>query len=195
MANKTCRPLTDEELEKVIITIRNGYRDKMGVVHRPNPQVSFAIWVEANLGLRISDIKQLKLCNFFKKNINDYYLSIVEKKTGKRKELYCPSVIYDQIVNYCLDNNINTKQPIIKCSIRNVQKHLKYVSEYLDLGDNISTHSARKRFATQVYEKSNYDLLLLQSILLHSSPDITKRYVGLNTIRQKEILDTTIKIV
>ena len=63
------------------------------------------------------------------------------------------------------------------------------------MGDNISTHSARKRFATQVYEKSNYDLLLLQSILLHSSPDITKRYVGLNTIRQKEILDTTIKIV
>lgn len=195
MANKTCRPLNDSELEKVIITIRNGYKDKMGVTHRPNKEIAMAIWLEANIGLRISDIKNLKLSNFFKKNVNDYYLSIVEKKTGKRKELYCPTIIYDYIVNYCLDNNINTKQPIIKCSVRNVQKHIKFCREYLDLGDNISTHSMRKRFATKVYEQSDYDLLLLQSILLHSSPDITKRYVGLNTIRQKEILDTTIKII
>ena len=195
MANKTCRPLTDAELEKVILTIRNGYVGKDGVYRRPNPQISFAIWLEANLGLRIGDIKNLKLCNFFKKNANDYYLSIVEKKTGKRKELYCPTIVYDHIVNYCLDNNINTKQQIIKCSVRNVQKYIKYVAEYLELGDNVSTHSMRKRFATQVYEQSGFDLLLLQSILLHSSPAISKRYVGLNTIKQKEILDITTKII
>lgn len=191
MANKTCRPLNDKELEQLILLIRNGYVGSDGVCHRPNVEVSFSIWLEANLGLRICDIKRLTLTNFYKKNANDYYINIVEKKTGKRKEIYCPTTIYDQIVNYCLENNINTKQPIIKCSERNVQQHIKFAREHLGFGDNISTHSARKRFATQIYENSNFDLLLLQSILMHSSPAITKRYVGLNTIRQKEVLDLT----
>ena len=189
--NKTCRPFNNEEFELVIMTLKNGYKDENNVVHRSNPQVAFAIWLEGVLGLRVSDVCRLTLSNFIKKNERDYYIRIKEKKTGKIKELYCPTSIYDQITNYCLDNNINRKNTIIKIGERAIQKQLKNVSDYLGL-EGIGTHSSRKRFATNIYEQSDYDLLLLQSILLHSSIETTKRYVRVNTTKQKEILQSNV---
>lgn len=193
MANKTCRPCSNEEFELILMTLKNGYKGEDNVVHRPNPQIAFAIWIEGVLGLRVSDVCRLTLSHFIKKNERDYYIRIKEKKTGKIKELYCPTSIYEQITNYCLDNNINRKTPIIKVGERAIQKQLKNVSDYLGLED-IGTHSSRKRFATNIYQQSDFDLLLLQSILLHSSPATTKRYVGLNTTRQKEILQANVVV-
>ncbi|MFQ9509480.1 MAG: tyrosine-type recombinase/integrase [Lachnospiraceae bacterium] len=56
---------------------------------------------------------------------------------------------------------------------------------YLEL-DNIGTHSFRKFYATDIYVENNYNIVLVQHLLQHSSSAITQRYIG---IQQKEIED------
>lgn len=186
MANKTCRPLTDQEFEQIIDLLKSGYIGKDNVVHRPNPQAALAIWMEGVLGLRVQDCTKVTLSNFVRQNNKDWYIQIVEKKTGKRRNFYVTDEIKDNIFNYCIDNGIGRKEPIIKCGVRNIQKHLKAICEYLDL-EMVGTHSSRKRFSNNIYESTN-DLYLLSTILQHSSVEITKRYVTVNPTNIKNAL-------
>ena len=45
---------------------------------------------------------------------------------------------------------------------------------------NISTHSFRKWYATDIYNASGHDIILVQQLLQHSSPTITRRYIGIS---------------
>lgn len=49
--------------------------------------------LEANLGLRISDIVQLRLCDIVKDG-NRYRLAIIEQKTGKARVFTVPLALY-----------------------------------------------------------------------------------------------------
>lgn len=75
-------------------------------------------------------------------------------------------------------------------TIRNVVKnHLRdTLGKEIDFA-NISTHSLRHTFATNLYNDSK-DLLLLQKALGHSSPTISQRYAH-NDI--KEVINATLK--
>lgn len=66
---------------------------------------------------------------------------------------------------------------------------MKQASEYLGLND-IGTHSFRKFYATEVYKNNNYNIVLVQELLQHSSAEITQRYVG---IQQKDLEDAISK--
>lgn len=50
---------------------------------RPNERIATALVVEGNLGLRISDILRLRLCDIVRDGVR-YRLAIVEQKTGER---------------------------------------------------------------------------------------------------------------
>ena len=62
---------------------------------------------------------------------------------------------------------------------RAVQKHLQKVVDYLGYGDNIGTHSFRKYFATEIYKNNNYDIVLVKTLLQHSSVATTQKYIGI----------------
>ena len=77
----TTRPLEIEEYKQIIELLETGftYADDRGQhIFRPNNQVKLACILEANLGLRISDIIRLT-----PNNIKGNKLSITEKKTNK----------------------------------------------------------------------------------------------------------------
>lgn len=186
MANKCCRPLTDEEFERIIDLLKNGYVGKDGVIHRPNEEAALAVWMEGVLGMRICDILNTRISNFIRKNNKEWYIQIVEKKTKKVRNFYVTEEIKDSIFNYCLDNNISRNQPIVSCTTRNIQKHLKNVADFLGL-ENIGTHSSRKRFSDNIYHNTK-DLYLLSTILQHSNVSITKAYVTINPDNIKEAL-------
>ena len=63
---------------------------------------------------------------------------------------------------------------------RAIQKQLKMVTDYLGY-ENISTHSFRKFFATQVYINNDYNIILVQQLLQHSTPSVTQKYIGIST--------------
>ena len=52
--------------------------------------------------------------------------------------------------------------------------------------DNVSTHSFRKRFATQTYTNSRYNIELVRQLLQHSNVATTQRYIG---VASKDIED------
>lgn len=149
---------------------------------RPNDRIATALILEANLGLRISDILKLRLSDIVKDG-ERYRLSITEQKTRKARTFTVPLALYQYIRCYCLDNEIPPDSLIFPVTARAVQKQLKLVCDYLDI-KGIGTHSFRKFYATDIYIKNHYNIALVQKLLQHSSAAVTQRYIG---IQQQEL--------
>lgn len=183
MANKKTTALTKEDYEKIITTIKNGFIHN-GIEHRPNNRIATILVLESNLGLRIGDILLLRLSDIIKDG-QRYRLSIIEQKTGKERAYTVPLQIYIYLQEYAIQNGIHKNARLFPISARAVQKLLREAAAYLEL-DNIGTHSFRKFYATDIYVENNYNIVLVQHLLQHSSSAITQRYIG---IQQKEIED------
>lgn len=183
--NKKTIALTQEQYTEIIDTMRAGFSGC-----RPNNRVATALVVEANLGLRISDILSLKL-NDIVKDGQRYRLDITEQKTGKKRTFTVLNEMYNYIKMYCLENNIKQHEVIFSITERAVQKHLKAVCEYLGY-DGISTHSFRKFFATNVYVNNDFNIVIVQRLLQHSSPQVTQNYIGIEPKAIEEALQKQI---
>lgn len=177
--NKKTVALTNEQYEKIIGTIRNGFICVDGHIVKPNRRIATVLSLEANLGLRISDILQLRLSVIIRDG-NRYRLDIVEKKTKKKREFTVPIEIYSYIQDYALENNINPAAKLFDISERTVQNHLQLVCGHLGY-DNVSTHSFRKLFATSIYQNNNFNIELVRVLLQHSSVVTTQRYIGIGS--------------
>ena len=174
--NKKTRALTEEQYRKIITTINEGFVTAAGERVKPNSRIATALTLEANLGLRISDILHLTI-NQIVKDGDRYRLDLVEQKTGKKREFTVPTEIYIYIQNYALENNINPRARLFQITERTVQRHLKMVCDYLEY-EYISTHSFRKFFASSIYKDNGCDINLVRVLLLHSSVVTTQRYIG-----------------
>ena len=165
--------LTREQYQEIIETMQEG-----GNGFRANPRVAAALQLEANLGMRIGDILQLRLVDIIR-DAGRYRLNIIEEKTGKRRTFTVPAEIYGFLRDFADANGIAKDQRLFPLTVRAVQKHLKVVCDYLEL-ENVSTHSFRKFFATDIYRATGNDLVLVSKLLQHSSPSITRRYIGIS---------------
>lgn len=149
---------------------------------RPNDPIATALMLEANLGLRISDILRLRLSDIVKDG-ERYRLAITEQKTGKARTFTVPLALYQFIRCYCLDHAIPPEHRIFPLTERTVQRHLQQVCDYLGYA-GIGTHSFRKYYATEIYKNNGYNIALVQQLLQHSSTAVTQRYIG---IQQQEV--------
>lgn len=175
--NKKTIALTTGQYKEIISTMKKGF---CGC--RPNERIATALMLEANLGLRISDIIKLRLTDIVKDG-ERYRLSITEQKTGKDRVFTVPLSLYQFTRCYCLDNGIKDNDIIFPLTERAIQKQLKTVCDFLNY-NGISTHSFRKYYATEIYKNNGYNIALVQQLLQHSSTAVTQRYIG---IQQKEI--------
>ena len=82
MANKTTVALKESEYQNIINAMLSG-----GSGFRPNRRIAFALILEANLGIRISDILALTPKSIIKDG-NRYRLNIYEIKTKKKQTLF-----------------------------------------------------------------------------------------------------------
>lgn len=180
--NKKTVALTTEQYKAIITTMKEG-----SGFFRPNERVATALVLEGNLGLRISDIVKLRLCDI----VNDggrFRLSIMEQKTGKQRVFTVPLVIQQYIENYCLRNRIGRMERIFPITAREVQKVLARVCDYLGY-EGVSTHSFRKWYATEIYKANGYDIALVQRLLQHSSAAVTQRYIGIEPERIEQAIE------
>lgn len=179
------RALEDDEFHQIISLIMSGfeYINNKGTTSffHPNPRIALALSLQASLGLRISDIKKLKVKNFQRDK-----LEILEKKTNKLQYRDIDPQISEIVRDYALEHNLGINDPIIDVSVRWIQKCIHIVSKHLGL-TNISTHSFRKYFAMFVYYKTNGDINLLKSLLNHSSVAVTEMYLRTNQKKMDEI--------
>ena len=191
--NKKTVALTEEQYKTIISTIRAGVIMEDGSVINPNERIATALTLEGNLGLRISDILQLRLSAIIRDG-DRYRLNIVEQKTQKKREFTVPTDIYVYIQKYALDNNISPTAKLFDISERAVNKHLKAICDYLGY-EGIGSHSFRKYFATSIYTNNNYDINLVRVLLQHSSTTTTQRYIGLQEKHIEEALQNHINLL
>jgi len=170
--NKKTLALTAEQYHDIISAMRKGFSGC-----RANNRIAAALVIEANLGLRISDILNLKL-NDIVKDGDRFRLDITEQKTGKKRTFTVLTEMYNYIKIYCLENNIKPHEVIFPITERSVQKQLKIVCDYLEIS-GISTHSFRKFFATNIYINNDYNIVIVQRLLQHSTPEVTQKYIGI----------------
>lgn len=176
MASKTTKPLTDDEILKILNNV--------------SQEVKNALLLQLNTGLRISDIIKLKY-----KEIQFGKLEIFEKKTGKAQI----TKINIDLVQYIFEHRTLEKDSEYifwdqKCKldsiIRKIERQIIKACNYENINsDFISTHSFRKTFATNAY-KDTKDILVVQYLLNHSSVSTTQRYIQINkekadSIREK----------
>lgn len=148
--------------------------------------------------LRASDVLNLRWRDVLGGDI----CFVKEKKTKKIRRLKInPSVsakihgIYKEIgtpdPNELIFLSKRTGRPY---TIQNVNVQLRgFKTKYKLPIDKFSTHSFRKTFGKKVFEdsgESEKGLILLSRELSHSSPDVTRRYIGLKDSEYGAIYDS-----
>lgn len=179
------------------------WEEAMSVIERLNNDFRFRdamlMSIGCNLGLRISDILQLRWVDI----LQDDTLVIKEKKTGKKRSLRINAALRREAIlaydNLEISNNRNYifvawnndgDRPFTRCRAHQILKDIQH--RYgIRSAKVFSSHSLRKTFGRRVWlsesEKGRGEtaLVLLSEAFGHSSIAITKRYLG---IRQQEIL-------
>lgn len=83
MANKKTLALTQDQYTAIIAAIHGGFCIDVRQC-QPNNRIATALTLEANLGIRISDILHLHYCDIIQDG-DRYRLDIIEQKTGKMR--------------------------------------------------------------------------------------------------------------
>lgn len=156
--------------------------------------MSLLIGCGSFFGLRISDILQLT----WEMLLSSDCFSLVEKKTGKYRTIKInpefqmhihdcySSLEISDITEHCF-----LSQKKVVYSIQRINVKLKEIkAKYNIKVEHFSTHSLRKTFGRKVVENagenSEMALIKLSELFNHSSPQITRRYLGL---RQEELME------
>lgn len=145
--------------------------------------------------LRISDLLTLRFSDFEGSDI----LEIQERKTGKTRRIKInpdlqvlitrlkPKLSPKDSHEFVFQNRYGNK-PIDKSWV-NVKLKQLFKRYDIHIEGNISSHMFRKTLGNRVLKLNNYSnesFVLLMMLFSHSSPSVTKRYLG---IQEREIYD------
>jgi integrase len=175
------------EWDTMLTLVRRLYNDG-------DYRMSLLVGAGSMFGLRISDLLQLT----WDMLLDEDAFTLSEKKTGKRrtirinkgfqnhiKDCYNALKIQDRSERCFLSNK--------RCvySIQRVNVIFKEIKSKYNLKiEHFSTHSLRKTFGRRVIESagenSEMALIKLSELFNHSSPQITRRYLGL---RHEELME------
>lgn len=190
--NKRCVALTQEEYQRSIELMRNGFMFEGSLV-KPNERIATIEVLQATLGLRLGDVLRLKLSSFIRDG-DRWRLDIKEQKTGKLRTFTVPNEVYSFVQDYCIDRGIGKDARLFGISERQVERHLNKVFAKMNLPlRQYGSHSYRKFFAVQVYVDSEYNAELVRILLQHSSLNTTQRYLSIGTKQIEDALAGTVR--
>jgi integrase len=159
-----------------------------------NYRMSLLIGCGCFFGLRISDILSLS----WDMLLDSDSFTLIERKTGKKRIIK----INDGFQNHIKDcfNALKIQDKNEKCFLSNkksvytvqrINVIFKEIKKKYNLKiEHFSTHSCRKIFARRIVEQagenSEMALIKISELFNHSSPMITRRYLGL---RHEELMN------
>ena len=157
-------------------------------------KIAFLTIIGINVGLRISDILNLK-----HKDMQNDSILLIEQKTGKRREIRINDIIKKSYKVYCnklgqinSDDFLFISQKGGVFTSRQVNRLLQSI--FTTKAKNISSHSLRKTFGRRVWQndgESERALIMLSKIFNHTSVGTTRIYLG---IQQEEIDDIYVNL-
>lgn len=139
-------------------------------------------------GLRVSDILPIRAGDLI-----DDRVEMVEKKTGKQKTLYLNDIAVKEIKKYIKKYDLKRSDYLFASRKNNKPLTRQGAYHFLKkdiqalFGDEIgivATHTMRKTFGYQYYMQT-HDIVMLQKLFNHSSPQITLRYIGIEKDEQR----------
>lgn len=148
-----------------------------------NPTFGLLVIAGINLGLRIGDLLSLTY-----NDLRQDVVTIVEKKTGKKRQLRVNQNIHSAMEYFKEENGAFNAFRSQKGTVYSSQQVNRLMKQHFK-GPNITSHSLRKTFGRQVWnnnQQSEKALLYLSEVFNHTSVAITKKYLGL---RQEELDD------
>lgn len=176
------------EWDSMLSLVRKLYRDK-------EYRMSLLIGCGSFFGLRISDLLTLTWSML----LDSHSFIIIEKKTGKRREIKVNNNFQKHIADCYTALNVTDKYE--KCfvsrkktvySTQRINVLFKSIKNKYGLKvEHFSTHSMRKTFGRKVVEaageNSEFALIKLSELFNHADVMTTRRYLGLRT---QELLET-----
>lgn len=189
-------PFTSEEEIKAMIDVFNKHieeasNDNKRMIACRNKML-FLIGI--NLGVRASDLCGLRYSFFYDNDgkFKDCYSLQPKKtkKTGKFVKLYFNQVVKKAITDYVEEYPIEDYNDYLFKSRKgdghiteiSLGRIIKDAAEEVGIERNICSHSLRKTFGYHIWHNAvdkEKSLIILQTIFNHSSPMMTKKYIGL----------------
>lgn len=160
-----------------------------------NPRDKLLFVMGVNSGLRVQDLLALKVADVKDIQLGER-VSLREKKTGKEnvfimnKEIRLTLDEFLQSVNFKDDNFLfksrkGTNYPLTTYAIT---KYVKRWTDAINLKGNFGAHSLRKTWCYHQRKTFGVSWEVLAKRLNHSSPSITRRYLGVQEEEVEEIL-------
>ena len=177
------RPLTKDQIEKIFANIKS---EKVKWILIRNLSIVILMW---GYGLRISEVLNL--------SHDDFDLSEIRIKGKGKKTRIIP--IISQVRNFIKSLvkecpfDLEKNKPIFrgkrggKLNATVVQKLVRDIRIKLFLPENVTPHSFRHTFATELLENLA-DLRVIQELMGHSSLSTTQKYTAVTTKRIEKML-------
>ncbi len=144
-------------------------------------------WLMTSLGRRIGDTVHLKWSDIYRKNgqYRERLTQLKEEKTGKKLAPIINVLAKQKIEEYIELTGIKPMQHyderIVNTSEAAFRKQFNIAVNTTKIEGKLSPHSFRKWYANTIYRLHPQDadnLMIVQTLLGHSSPEITKIYIS-----------------
>src|SRR5690554_5849046 len=152
-----------------------------------------------NTGLRIGDLLRFKIADVLDENGNiQKYLTIREQKTGKFNSFVLNRTArkavqeYLQILGdydlgwYLFKSQKGKNRPISRQQAYTI---LNEAARVVGIKERIGTHTLRKTFGYWARKNGVASIEQLQEIFNHSSPAVTRRYIGFTQKEKNKIFE------
>ena len=156
-------------------------------LRRRSPRDYLLFTLGINTALRISDLLSLRVCDVWEEESGEVknFLILRERKTGKDQRIKLNAAAREAIEFYLSQAKFSPsdwlfKSPHVETPLSRVQawRLLNKWAREVGLTDRIGTHTLRKTWGYHA-RKQGVPLELIQAKLGHSSPAITRRYIGI----------------
>lgn len=175
--NKTTEPIRDKKKLQELFAYLKGKNMRDYVMAK----------TQLNTALRISDIVPLRVCDFFHQSgYFREYITLKEQKTGKEKHIAINTALKSTLKDYIKDYNLQYDDYLFASrkgrgkkhiSTTQAQRILQDAGQALHL-DNFNSHSLRKTWGYDAYNKT-HNIALIMQVYNHSSAEVTLRYIGI----------------
>lgn len=204
--SSTVYPFNVEEIKAVIDVfnkrIEEATNDNQKQIAYRNKMLFL---VGINVGLRASDLTQLRWSYFFKNDMafKEFYTlqPKKQKKTGKFVKIFFNQTVKKAIENYVNDYPVEDlngylfksrkgDNPITE---RGLWKIIVDVATDAGIDKNVGSHSLRKTWARNIYdnaEDKSGALVMLQECLRHSDSLTTLRYISIMDEEKKDMYES-----
>ena len=139
-------------------------------------------------GCRLSEMQQLNISDI---NMQSMSCRVIGKGDKEREVYFSFKAMY-HLKKYLLSRKDNEpalmttiRKPYRRLSPRAIQDEIKKIAKCAGIGHKVTTHVLRHTFATLTLN-NGADIVAVQELLGHSSPDTTLRYARITDERKRD---------